>query len=105
LEKIAVIYTLVGSKEEALSLSKELIENHSAACINIFECQSVYEWEGKIQNSPEWALIIKTASEKCQTVRDILIQKHPYQIPAILFNDQISALKPFTDWVGKPSSN
>jgi periplasmic divalent cation tolerance protein len=101
MEKIAIFYTLIGSKEEALNLSKELIEGNHAACINIFECLSVYKWEGEIQNSPEWAMIIKVASEKLEETREILIQKHPYQVPAILFNDQISALKPFANWVAQ----
>jgi periplasmic divalent cation tolerance protein len=101
MEKIAIIYTLVGSKQEAVNLSKELVESSQAACVNIFECQSVYKWEGEIQTSPEWAMIIKVAPDKCQSTRDILIKKHPYQIPAILFGDQISTLKPFADWVAQ----
>lgn len=43
MNKIALIYTLVGSQEEAVSLSTLLIESNLAACVNIFECQSVYK--------------------------------------------------------------
>ncbi len=99
--KIALIYTLVGSKEEATNLAKGLIQNHQAACVNIFPCQSIYEWEGKIQESNEWFLLIKTSSEQCQTLCDYLSKNHPYQIPVILCHDQIQSSSPFANWVNQ----
>ncbi len=101
MEKIALVYTLVGSKEEATNLAKGLIQNHQAACVNIFPCQSVYEWEGEIQESNEWSLLIKTSSEHCQALCDYLSKNHPYQIPAILCHDQIQSSSPFANWVNQ----
>ena len=101
MKKIAVVYTLVSSKEEAANLAKILIQRRQAACVNIFPCQSVYEWEGGIQESNEWALLIKTRSDQCQSLCDYLSQNHPYQTPAILCHDQLQSSALFTDWVDK----
>ena len=56
-----IIYTTIDTKNNANKLSKKLIENNLAACVNIVPIDdSIYNWDGKIQSQPEFQLIIKT---------------------------------------------
>ena len=90
----AFIIAIFGGYTGFSRLMEAKIQNHQAACVNIFPCQSVYEWEGEIQESNEWSLLIKTSSEHCQALCDYLSKNHPYQIPAILCHDQIQSSRP-----------
>ena len=99
MKKIALVYTLVSSHAEARDLAKDIIQKRYAGCVNIFPCQSIYEWDHQIQETDEWALLIKTSSAKSKIIFSYLTEKHPYQIPCILCSDQVSALEPFAHWI------
>jgi uncharacterized protein involved in tolerance to divalent cations len=55
-----VVLVTVASQSEATAIATILIEEKLAACINVFPVQSIYQWEGNIQQESEFQLIIKT---------------------------------------------
>ena len=58
---INFIYITTGSRDEADQIGKALVESRMAACVNIIDrMQSIYRWEGKIQEDSEVILIAKT---------------------------------------------
>ncbi|HID43773.1 MAG TPA: divalent-cation tolerance protein CutA, partial [Archaeoglobaceae archaeon] len=57
-------YITASSIDEAKKIGRELLEKKIAACINIFPITSMYWWEGKIEESPEFVMIVKTKTEK-----------------------------------------
>ena len=51
----------VPSKEVGRTIASELVKNGLAACVNIIPAvESIYVWEGKVENDAESLLIIKT---------------------------------------------
>ena len=46
--------------------------------------QSIYRWEGRIDESPEVQLIAKTTPAAAPALIDRLRALHPYQVPEIL---------------------
>jgi NAD(P)H-hydrate epimerase len=59
-EKVVAIYSTASSSEEAKLVAHHLISQKLAACVNIIpQIQSVYEWEGKVEDSTEYLLMIK----------------------------------------------
>jgi periplasmic divalent cation tolerance protein len=49
---LAVFYVTASNREEASKLSAILVEKKLIACCNIFDnVTSVYEWQGKMENS------------------------------------------------------
>ncbi|MGD8273804.1 MAG: divalent-cation tolerance protein CutA, partial [Desulfobacterales bacterium] len=55
------IYMTAGSKAEAQKIGNALVESQLAACVNILDnMQSIYRWEGKLQQDSEVVLIAKT---------------------------------------------
>jgi|SRR5579863_4653438 len=77
-----IVLSTAGSEEEARKIARELVERRLAACVNIVpQIESVYRWQGKIESSREWLLLIKTSAmlfaEVCQTVREL----HSYEVP------------------------
>ena len=43
-----------------VAIAAALVESRLAACVNLFPVQSVYTWQGQLQQDDEWQLVIKT---------------------------------------------
>jgi len=79
------IYITTGSKEEAITIGKRLVEENLAACVNIFNgMTSIYLWEGEVENSDEAVLIAKTLSGKAASLTKRVKMLHSYDCPCIV---------------------
>ena len=80
-----IIYITAGSKEEADKLSRGLVEEKLAFCVNTVPgIQSTYQWEGKIHVDDEILLIVKTRQDRYETLERWVKQNHSYDIPEII---------------------
>ena len=56
-----LIYSTTDSREEAITIGKQLVKNKLAACVNIIpNVESIYNWQNELQQDSEFLLIIKT---------------------------------------------
>lgn len=77
-----IVLSTAGSQEEARKIAQSLVERELAACVNIVpQVESLYRWQGKMESSAEWLLLIKTRQEKFPAVRDAIRQLHSYDLP------------------------
>jgi len=81
---ITIVYIPCGSREEAEKISETLVKERLAACANIFESSSVYEWKGKIEKTGEFVIFAKTTDKKFAKVRSMVEGMHSYKLPAII---------------------
>jgi periplasmic divalent cation tolerance protein len=59
--KLAVFYVTAPSRDVALKICDALLSRKLIACCNIVDnVQSVYVWEGKIENDKEVLMIMKS---------------------------------------------
>ena len=80
-----IIYITAGSKEEANKLSRGLVEEKLAFCVNAVPgTQSTYQWEGKIHVDDEILLIVKTQQDRYETLEQWVKQNHSYDVPEII---------------------
>ena len=80
-----IIYITAGSKEEADKLSRGLVEEKLAFCVNAVPgIQSTYQWEGKIHVDDEILLIVKTRQDRYEALERWVKQNHSYDIPEII---------------------
>ena len=98
--KVALIYTTFPSKSEAKKAGRALVESGAAACVNIFpKMTSLYIWEGKVQQSREAAMLIKTAKERGADVLSEVKRLHPYSLPARLLLAVDGGGDDFLQWI------
>ena len=77
-----IVLSTAGSEDEARKLARHLVEQQLAACVNIVpRVESIYRWQGKVESSQEWLLLIKTSAEKFPAVRDAVRELHSYDLP------------------------
>jgi periplasmic divalent cation tolerance protein len=97
-----LVLTTCGSLEEARSIARALVERELAACVNIVpQVESVYRWQGEVETATEFMLLIKTAAEVFDRVREALIELHSYELPeciAIGIEDGSAA---YLEWIGE----
>jgi len=74
------------------------VENRLAACVNIAEVSSVYEWKGKIENDNERLLIIKTVDSKFPELERYVKENHSYECPEIIALEVKAGSKEYIGW-------
>lgn len=96
-----IVLSTSGSEEEARKIAHALVEQQLAACVNIVpRIESIYRWQGKVESSHEYLLLIKTTAERFADVRDAIVELHSYQLPecaALAIDDGSSA---YLQWIG-----
>ena len=86
--------------KEAVRLAGLVVEGGLAACVNVLpSVQSIYRWEGKLENEEGSLLIIKTTTTGFPALRDALAEAHSYDVPEIILLDVADGLPAYLDWV------
>lgn len=94
-----LILTTVGQPDDAQRLAHALVSEGLCACAQIERIDSVYRWQGKVVQEPEWRILFKTAADHYAQVQERLLALHPYELPAIYSLRPEQALPAFADWV------
>lgn len=90
----------VPSEAVGLTISKHLVENHLAACAHIMAPHiAVYRWQGVVETTPEYNVLIKTTEARYAEVEAAVLSLHPYELPGILKIKDIDANAPYLRWV------
>ena len=80
-----IALTTFPADGDAETFARTLVDERIAACVNILPpMQSIYRWEGKVEQAGERQLIIKTASASIERLKARLTALHPYDVPEIL---------------------
>jgi periplasmic divalent cation tolerance protein len=96
-----VVYVTAGSLDEADRLARGLVEERLAACVNrIGPIQSVYRWEGKLEQSEEHLLIIKTERDLFSALEKRVRELHTYSVPEIVALPIIDGSQDYLRWLG-----
>jgi periplasmic divalent cation tolerance protein len=77
-----IVLCTAGSEDEARKIARHLVEQRLAACVNIVpRVESIYRWQGKVESSGEWLLLIKTTVERFPSVLAAIRALHSYELP------------------------
>ena len=97
---VAAIYSTTGSIEDANKIAHSLVEEKLVACVNIIpKIESVYRWQGKIEEDSECILIAKTTDKKVDKTIQRIKELHPYDLPDIIVLPIIGGLKEYLNYV------
>lgn len=92
--------TNLPDQTSADALAQYLVEAELAACVNrLAPCQSLYRWQGKIENASEIPLMIKTAASCYAAVEAAILEKHPYELPEIVYVHLAGGYPAYLQWI------
>ncbi len=84
-ERIVLVYTTYPSVVEAEAAARTLLERRLAACVNILPGMiSHYRWNGALERGEEVVVLVKTRAAMAEEVRAAIVEKHSYDVPAIM---------------------
>lgn len=95
-----LVVTTVSGLELAEKMSRALVEERLAACVNIADkISSIYSWKGEIVQDKECMLLIKTKKSLFENLKEKIIQLHPYEVPEIIAIPLEKGHKAYFDWI------
>ena len=95
-----LVYMTAGSRDEARTIGRVLVESRLAACVNILDnMTSLYSWEGRVQEDREVVLIAKTTADRFSALKEKVTAVHSYDCPWILGFQAADGHAPFLDWI------
>jgi periplasmic divalent cation tolerance protein len=105
-EKMAAEVLLVLSTfpdaATARQIGRQLVEEHFAACANILSpVESIYWWEGKVENANETLVVFKTTVDRYPALETTLRRLHPYEVPEIIALPIEHGLPEYLGWVSE----
>ena len=95
-----IVLTTCPQAQLARDIAVGLVERELAACVNIVAgIQSVYRWQGEVQQDEEYLLLIKSVSDKFDAIKTYLLAAHPYELPEIIAVPITDGLESYLNWL------
>ncbi|HHY00539.1 MAG: divalent-cation tolerance protein CutA [Methanobacterium sp.] len=96
----SIVYITTSDSEEAQQIAKNLLKEKIIACANIIPVmESIYWWEGELEEDVESILLVKTSSKLVNKVIERVKEIHSYQTPCALEIQIKSGSKEYLDWL------
>lgn len=97
---IVCVLVTVSSPEEGRKVAQGLLESHLAACVKIVPgVESHYWWQGRLEQSAELQLLIKTRTALVPTVIARVKQLHSYIVPEVIALPVVDGNPEYLAWV------
>jgi periplasmic divalent cation tolerance protein len=93
------IYTTCENSVDAKRLGKIIIESKLGACVDFWPIQSMYYWEGKLEEREQIMLLVTTLESKLEDVHELIAQNHTYSTPIIAGVDIRRLNREYKEWM------
>ena len=95
-----LVLTTCPNTQLAERIAHALVEGQHAACVNILPAvQSIYRWDGKLEQSSEVLLIIKTELDCLAAVQQCIRTLHTYEVPEMIALRISHGYTPYLNWI------
>lgn len=96
----SIIYITTSDVDEAKKIAKTLLDERLVACCNIIpQIESLYWWEGEIEEDQESLLLTKTHSNLVDKVISRVEEIHNYETPCALEIQIKEGSEDYLDWL------
>jgi periplasmic divalent cation tolerance protein len=98
----SLVYITCKDKKQARTIGRALVEERLAACANIIDkMNSLYWWEGAVQDDSETVLIVKTRRTLVPALARRVKQLHSYTVPCVVTTPIVGGNADFLAWIGR----
>ena len=97
-----IVFVTAASEEEAARIGQTIVGERLAACVNIIRSiRSIYRWQGRIEDSQEVLLIIKTKGLLFEDLKKRVKELHSYSVPEIIALPLVGGDEQYLNWLGE----
>lgn len=92
--------TTLPLDQDADAFARALVGERLAACVNILpEMQSIYRWQGEVEQERERQVIIKTTQRRLAALWDRIRELHNYDVPEFVVLPIIDGNDVYLRWI------
>jgi periplasmic divalent cation tolerance protein len=103
--RYVLLYVTTGSREEALTIGRAMVEERLAACANVLSAMtSIYHWQGATEQSDEAVLLLKTRADLADRATRRVVALHSYECPCVVAIPVESGNPPYLQWISDETS-
>ncbi len=96
------IFWTCKNKQEAKEIIHGLLDQRLIACASIFpEVESIYRWEGKIEEGREVKVILKSLAKHFDPIQNYIKEHCSYEVPEVLQIDVVQGNPHYLAWVSQ----
>jgi periplasmic divalent cation tolerance protein len=101
--KYRLVLVTCATLEEARKIARDVVEKKLAACVNIVThaVESFYSWEGKLEDSSEYLLLMKTSEERIDELQKQTLSLHSYVTPEFIVIPVVAGSEDYLKWLGE----
>ena len=98
--KFNLVYMTCRDKAEAKAIGNDLVAERLAACVNIIDgMNSLYWWQGKVEEGQEAVLLAKTKESLVPELVKKVKSLHSYDCPCVISLPISDGNPDFLDWI------
>jgi len=95
----SIIMTTYPTKEKAKQIAGLLVKKRLAACVQMIPAESVFIWDGELNESSETLLLIKSKPAMFDDVKALIKGEHTYEVPEIVQISITDGLPEYLKWI------
>jgi len=97
-----LVLTTLPADADGDAFGRSLVEDRLAACVNLLPLmESVYRWEGRVEQESERQVVMKTSRERVDALWDRVRELHPYEVPEFIVIPITDGNDAYLRWVGE----
>ena len=103
---VVVVMVTCPNAAVARRLAAVVVKRRLAACVNLVSgIESTFWWKGKLERCREVLLLIKTTVRMFESLRQAVLQLHPYEVPEIIALPVVAGHRPYLRWLASSRSS
>ncbi|MEV6974565.1 divalent-cation tolerance protein CutA [Kitasatospora sp. NPDC093806] len=96
---VLVVTTTHDDEAKARALAADVVRARLAACAQVYRIQSVYWWEGAVQDAAEWRIDFKTRAGLAEALERFIGERHEYDTPEVVAVPVVTGSSEYLEWV------
>ncbi len=97
--KPTLLLTTTDGEASAKHLAQRLVEERLAACVSYHPMNSVYRWQGEVQEAQEFQLVVKCNEAQVEQVMERIKELHQYEVPEMLVLPISKGSRAYLSWM------
>jgi len=100
MNKEVIVFTTCDDRQILEKIAYRLVEDKLSSCCQIHgPLQSVYRWEGNVQEAQEWSCSIKTTLDQFDKIENTIRALHSYDEPEIVAVEIVAGSEGYLKWL------